>query len=75
MRALGVLAADPRAANVDERPLVGLEPWRRLRVGDLRVLFRPLTRAELAPFPEERGHLIERVIPRGELQRATRGLR
>jgi len=39
------------------------------------VIFRPLTRSELAEFPESRGYLIERVISRGELERATKALR
>jgi hypothetical protein len=75
MRSLDDLAREVRPANLDERPLVGLEPWRRLRVGEHRVIFRPLTRAELAPFPQDRGFLIERVVPRGDLGRATKGLR
>jgi hypothetical protein len=75
MRALAALSGDPPAPNIDERPLVGFEPWRRLRIGELRVIFRTLTRAELAQFPEDRGFLVERVVPRGELERATKGLR
>jgi hypothetical protein len=75
MRALDALADDPPPANLDQRPLVGLDPWRRLRVGELRVIFRTLTRAELAEFPEEHGFLVERVIARSELERATKGLR
>ncbi len=75
MRSLDALAGDPPPPNIDERPLVGFEPWRRLRIGDLRVIYRSLTRAELAEFPEERGFLVERVVPRGELEKATKGLR
>jgi len=75
MRALEALASDPPPPNIDERALVGHEPWRRMRVGDYRVIFRPLTRSELAEFPESRGYLIERVISRGELERATKALR
>ena len=75
MRALQALASDPPLPNIDERPLVGHEPWRRMRVGEYRVIFRQLTRTELAAFPESRGYLIERVISRGELKRATKGLR
>ncbi|MGH2591399.1 MAG: type II toxin-antitoxin system RelE family toxin, partial [Actinomycetota bacterium] len=35
------LAVDPRSTAFDVKPLVGRRPWRRLRVGDYRVLYRP----------------------------------
>ena len=54
---------------------LGAAPWQRLRVGDFRVIFRSLTRAEIIGFPEDRGYLIERVVPRGDLDRAIKGLR
>src|SRR5437764_8221975 len=56
VRALEALAADPRPSNVDGRPLVGAAPWQRLRLGDLRMIFRALTRSELIGFPEDRGY-------------------
>jgi hypothetical protein len=33
-----------------------------------------LTPTELASFPESRGYLVERVISRGDLERATKAL-
>lgn len=74
MTALNELASDPPASNIDSRSLVGHAPWRRMRVGGLRVIFRPLGHRELAPFLEDRGYLVERVIHRGDLERATKGL-
>jgi hypothetical protein len=58
------------ADNLDAKPLVGRAPWRRLRVGELRVLYRPLTEEEAA----EGGYLIARVIHRRDLQRAVSSL-
>ena len=75
MTALNALASDPPAPNIDQRPLVGYAPWRRIRVGGLRVIFRPLSRVELDSFEEDRGYLVERVIQRRDLDRATKGLR
>jgi mRNA-degrading endonuclease RelE of RelBE toxin-antitoxin system len=60
------------AQNVDVKALQGRSPWLRLRVGELRVLLRPLT-------PDESGSgvpgwLIARVIARRELERAVASL-
>jgi len=71
---LNALASDPPLV-VDERPLVGAEPWRRLRVGMWRVIFRALSPIELKGFEQDRGYLVERVIRRRDLDRATKGLR
>lgn len=75
MTALNELAHDPPAPNVDQRPLIGYAPWRRMPVGGLRVIFRPLSRIELDSFEEDRGYLVERVIQRRDLERATKGLK
>jgi hypothetical protein len=74
MRELTALAADP-PGEVDARPLIGADPWQRLRVGTWRVIFRALSPSELSGFPEDRGYLIERVVRRKDLERATKGLR
>ena len=37
------LAAEPQPANLDIKLLVGRAPWLRLRRGEYRVLYRPLT--------------------------------
>lgn len=58
------LAADPPPPNLDVKTLQGRAPWRRLRVGEHRVLFRP----------EGDGLLVARVVDRRDLDRAVRGL-
>ena len=61
-RAFQALEAD--AANLDVKPVAGHAPWRRLRVGEHRVLYR-----ELADEPDAR-YLVARVIDRRDLHRA-----
>jgi mRNA-degrading endonuclease RelE of RelBE toxin-antitoxin system len=67
------LAAEPQPPNLDVKPLAGRAPWLRLRRGDYRILYRPLTDAELQTLRagEQAGFLVERVIDRGDLERAT----
>ncbi len=67
------LATEPQPANLDIKPLTGRVPWLRLRRGEYRVLYRPLTSSELRALAatEEAGFLVERVIERGELERAA----
>lgn len=52
------------AANLDVKPVAGHAPWRRLRVGEHRVLYR-----ELADEAGAR-YLVARVIDRRNLHRA-----
>lgn len=68
--ALESLAAD--AENLDIKALAGRGGWLRLRVGQLRVLYRPLSPERTA----ESGHrwLLARVIQRRELDRAVASL-
>ncbi|MFI5009596.1 MAG: type II toxin-antitoxin system RelE/ParE family toxin [Solirubrobacterales bacterium] len=54
------LAAD--AANLDIKPIAGHAPWRRLRVGEHRVLYRELTEGNAR-------YLVARVIDRRDLHR------
>jgi mRNA-degrading endonuclease RelE of RelBE toxin-antitoxin system len=67
------LAAEPQPANLDIKPLTGRAPWLRLRRGEYRVLYRPLTTTELRALAasEQAGFLVERVVDRGELERAA----
>ena len=58
------LAADDVVA-LDVVPLAGRPPWRRLRVGDWRVLFR------IAPYQGEDTVIVLRAVPRGELEGAV----
>ncbi len=64
--ALQQLAAG--AENLDIKALTGSAPWLRLRVGDWRVLYRPLTGAE---EPDGAGLLVARVVNRRDLLRAV----
>lgn len=59
------LACDPLPENADEKPLAGAAPWRPLRIGELRILYRPQPGG---------GRLVARVIHRGDLDRAVRTL-
>jgi mRNA-degrading endonuclease RelE of RelBE toxin-antitoxin system len=67
------LGSDPMPANADDRALTGRTPWRRLRVGELRVLYRELTVDEL-PDGATRGRRIARIVHRGDLHRAANTL-
>jgi len=65
-----------RGAQGDVKALSGRAPWLRMRVGDYRLLFRPLTAAELKALgrQEPTGWLVARVVHRSELERSLRGL-
>lgn len=67
------LATEPQPANLDIKALAGRAPWLRHRRGEYRVLYRPLTNSELQALhaQEHAGFLIERIIDRGHLERAT----
>jgi hypothetical protein len=67
------LAAEPQPANLDIKTLVGRPPWLRLRRGEYRVLYRPLTDGELQALhaSEKAGFLVERLVDRGDLERAA----
>ena len=59
----GLVVVRPRR-NLDVRPLTGHASWLRLRVGNTRVIFRPI----------EVVYLVERVIDRRDLDEALRAL-
>jgi mRNA-degrading endonuclease RelE of RelBE toxin-antitoxin system len=61
-RAFEALGAD--AANLDVKTVAGHAPWRRLRIGEHRVLYR-----ELGGEADAR-YLVARVIDRRDLHRA-----
>lgn len=67
------LAKEPRPQNLDIKALAGRAPWLRLRRGEYRVLYRPLIAAELRSLgaAEWAGFLVERVVDRGDLERAA----
>lgn len=64
-RSLEALATD--AQDLDVKLLADRTPWMRLRVGDYRVLYRPVTSDE----PSEASYLVARVVHRGDLERAV----
>lgn len=67
------LATEPQPTNLDIKPLTGRVPWLRLRRGEYRVLYRPLTSSEIRALTasEQAGFLVERVVERGDLERAA----
>jgi mRNA-degrading endonuclease RelE of RelBE toxin-antitoxin system len=55
--------------NLEIKPLTGVAPWHRLRVGEYRILYRPVD-------PEEGGDtnarwLVARIVHRRDLERAV----
>lgn len=70
------LAAEPQPANLDIKPLSGRAPWLRLRRGEYRILYRPLTSSELQALTakERAGFLVERVLDRRDLEHAASSL-
>lgn len=61
--ALDELARGPTSRSLDVKPLVGRRPWRRLRVGDYRVLFCLSRGGKIL--------LVARVVNRKDLERAV----
>jgi mRNA-degrading endonuclease RelE of RelBE toxin-antitoxin system len=74
------LTAIPPPGNLDVKALRGAAPWLRLRVGNYRILYRPLTRDELKAVSRKRkrhaegGYLVARIVHRRDLERAVRAL-
>jgi hypothetical protein len=70
------LTADPPRENLDVKALRGRSPWLRLRVGDWRIVYRPLTRAELKRLDSDEleGYLVARIVNRRDLERTLRTL-
>ena len=66
MAALVRLEKNPQTESLDVKALVGRRPWRRLRVGDYRVLFRPIDGGRVL--------LVARIIDRKDLARAVESL-
>jgi mRNA-degrading endonuclease RelE of RelBE toxin-antitoxin system len=61
-------------AHPDTKPLRFAPGWRRARVGDYRILYRPLTEAELDALDLPAGWRVARVVHRRDLDRALRRL-
>jgi ParE toxin of type II toxin-antitoxin system, parDE len=62
--------------GLDVVALEGRRPWRRLREGDWRIIFRPLSPAEARRLGIADGQaiLIARIVNRRDLDRAIRTL-
>ena len=73
--ALATLREVPRPKKLDDRPLEGAAPWRRIRVGERRIIFRPFTQQEKALYGAEVGYIVDRIIDRRDLERAMKTLR
>lgn len=65
--ALQALAAGE--SDLDVKPLAGSAPWRRLRVGEYRVLHRPVAPSEAGGSGA--GILVARVVHPRDLERAV----
>jgi hypothetical protein len=81
VRSLEGLADAPPPANLDVKPLEGRPPWRRLRTGDWRIIFRPLEPQERTALSSIRGEpvgkgtvLVERIVNRRDLERILAAL-
>jgi mRNA-degrading endonuclease RelE of RelBE toxin-antitoxin system len=55
--------------NLDVKPLAGVAPWHRLRVGDYRVLYRAVDPGEAAD--SDARWLVARIVHRRDLERAV----
>ena len=60
--ALDRLEQDPEGRDLDIKALSGRKPWRRMRIGNHRVIFRLADSGEII--------LVARVVDRKELQQA-----
>jgi mRNA-degrading endonuclease RelE of RelBE toxin-antitoxin system len=54
--------------NIDVKALAGRSPWRRMRVGERRVIFRPVD------VDGELHFVVARIVERGDFDRAVRSL-
>lgn len=61
-----------RGAQGDVKALAGRAPWLRIRLGDYRVLYRPLTADEMRRLGRTgEGYLVARVVHRRDLEQAV----
>lgn len=70
------LAAEPAPANLDIKQLTGRAPWLGIRRGEYRIIYRALTLPELQTLDatDQTGYLVERIVDRGDLERASSSL-
>jgi len=60
--------------NLDIKPLEGLAPWFRVRVGEYRVIFRALTAGEIRDVDATAGWYVARIVDRKDLPKAVKNL-
>ena len=61
--------------GLDIVPLQGRAPWRRMRSGDWRIIFRPLDAQELRALGlKGSAYLVARIVNRRDLDRAVQNL-
>ena len=70
----GVRPRKPAGGEVDVNALEGFSPWLRVRVGEHRIICRPLTPAELRGTGSSRGLYVARIIGRKQLPTAVKNL-
>jgi len=68
------LTAVPLPGNLDVKSLEGLSPWLRTRVGEHRIICRPLTAVELRGTGSSLGFYVARIIDRKQLPTALKNL-
>ena len=56
-------------SSLDIKPLAGVEPWLHLRVGDYRIIYRPIDPTEANGAGAR--WLVARIIHRRDLERAV----
>lgn len=69
------LAAEPWPENLDVAALEGTGSWVRVRVGEFRIVLRPLNAAECKARSVAKGYLVDRVVNRRDLERILRAYR
>ena len=60
--------------NLDVKPLEGLTPWLRARVGEHRIIFRALTAGEIRNVDARAGWYVARIVDRKDLPKAVKNL-
>jgi len=68
------LSTVPLPGNLDLKPLEGLRPWLRVRVGEHRIICRQLTPAQLRETGSSLGYYVARIIDRKQLLAAAKNL-
>lgn len=64
----------PLPGNVDIKPLTGLSPWLRVRIGEHRIVCRRLTDRELSGTGATHGWYVARIVDRRDLAAALKSL-